>query len=118
MHKGLRALPSEAILTPACHVGLMSMFAYRGVTSCIMSCAINLCLMVWGLYLVQHGWDLRQNGGELMQEGSATLLAGGVFLSLAALAGIVHAIMSLRTIAKTRSKQRPLVRARSADTTN
>ena len=108
--------PSDPILTLACHVRLMSNIGFRGITSCMISCAINLGLAALGLFLIEKGWDLRQYGGELMREGSATFLAGGVFLFLAGLAGIVHAMISLRLLVT--SKRPPLAPAPLADTTD
>ena len=117
---GIRAadpVPSDPILTSGCHVRLMSSLGFRGVTSCMLSCAINLGLAAWGLYLLGNGWDLRQSGGELMREGSATFLAGGLFLFLAGLAGIIHAMISLAPLVKS-SMRAPLTRASSPDTSN
>lgn len=117
---GIRAadrVPSDPILTSACYVRLMSSIGLRGVTSCMISCAINLGFAAWGLYVLGNGWDLRQSGGDFIREGSATFLAGGLFLFLAGLAGIIHAMISLGLLVK-RSKRPPLARASSLDTSN
>jgi hypothetical protein len=95
----------------------MSIIGFRGVSSCMISCVINLGLVGWGLFLIGHGWDLRQSGGGLMREGAATFLAGGLFLFLTALAGIIHAMFSLRTIANDSESPRH-ARVRSLDTTS
>ena len=71
----------------------------RAITS-IVSAVISLGLMAWALFLIDYGWDLRQSGSKLMREGAFTFLAGGVLLFVAALAGIIHAGIKLRRLAR------------------
>ena len=93
----------------------MSILGFRSMLSCMISCAINLGLVAWGLFLLGQGWNLPQTGGDLTRDGAATLLAGGLFLFLVGVAGIVHAMIGLRLLAK--SNRHQLAPAPSVDTT-
>jgi hypothetical protein len=81
-----------------------------------VSAVISLGLLAWALYLIHYGWDFLQSVDAHWRQGGHTLVAGGLLLLAAALAGIIHAIMRLRVLAK-RRKQPRLEQVPSVDTT-